>query len=54
VHEALRALNNNVCIRAADATHLVAARSAGFTEIWTSDRHMLEAAPHFRLAGRSA
>jgi predicted nucleic acid-binding protein len=53
VHESLRALPATVFIRAGDATHLVAARSEGFTEIWTSDRHMLEAARHFRLTGRS-
>ncbi len=54
VHEALRSLPNTVFIRAGDAIHLIAARSAGFTEIWTNDKHMLEAARHFRLDGRSA
>lgn len=54
VHENLRALASTVFIRAGDATHLVSARSAGFSEIWTSDRHMLDAAGHFRLTGRSA
>lgn len=53
VHEALRELASTVFIRAGDATHLVSARSAGFSEIWTSDRRMLEAARHFRLTGRS-
>lgn len=53
VHEALRMLRNTVFIRAGDATHLVSARAAGFAQIWTNDRHMLEAARHFRLAGRS-
>src|SRR5580693_8257172 len=38
VHESLRALGSTVFIRAGDATHLVSARSAGFPEIWTSDR----------------
>ena len=33
--------------------HLVTAADSGFTEIWTNDRHMLAAAPHFGLAGRS-
>lgn len=54
VHETLRGLGSAVFIRSADAIHLVSARSAGFTEFWTSDRHMLEAARHFKLKGRSA
>jgi predicted nucleic acid-binding protein len=54
VHEALRTLPGAVFIRSGDAIHLVAARMAGFTEIWTNDRHILEAAKHFRLDGRSA
>ncbi|HEY3824835.1 MAG TPA: hypothetical protein VGL82_09760 [Bryobacteraceae bacterium] len=53
VHEALRLPGNTVFIRAGDAIHLVAARVAGFSEIWTNDRHMPEAARHFRLDGRS-
>ncbi len=53
VHEALRSLAGAVFIRAGDAIHLAAARAAGFKEIWTNDRHMLEAARHFRLDGRS-
>ena len=40
-------------LRAADALHLTAAQGAGFTEIWTNDRHLLAAAPHFGLTGRS-
>lgn len=53
VHEALRELRGSVFIRSADATHLVSARNAGFAEFWTNDRHMLEAARHFGLSGRS-
>ena len=53
VHEALVTLRSAVFIRSGDATHLVSARTAGFSRIWTSDRHMLEAARHFGLAGRS-
>ncbi len=53
VHEVLRSLASTVFVRAGDAIHLVAARMAGFTEIWTSDRHILEAARHFRIDGRS-
>jgi hypothetical protein len=32
---------------------LTTARDAGELEIWTNDRHMLAAAPHFGLKGRS-
>ena len=53
VHEALRELRGSVYIRSADATHLVSARNAGFGEVWTNDRHMLDAARHFGLSGRS-
>jgi predicted nucleic acid-binding protein len=53
VHESLRKLRGSVFIRSAAATHLVAARNAGFAEVWTNDRHMLEAARHFGLSGRS-
>lgn len=37
-------------VRAGDAIHLVTAFEAGFTEIWTNDRHLLNAAPHFGLS----
>ncbi len=40
-------------IRAGDAIHLCAASEAGFTEVWTNDRHMLGAAPAFGLRGLS-
>ncbi len=40
-------------IRAGDAIHLCAANEAGFTEIWTNDRHMIGAGPAFGLRGRS-
>jgi predicted nucleic acid-binding protein len=40
-------------LRASDAVHLASAQLEGFAEIWTNDRHMLKAAPHFGLAGRS-
>ncbi len=41
-------------IRAGDAIHLTTAQEVGEMEIWTSDRHVLSAAPHFGLTGRSA
>ena len=46
-------LAKDVYLRAGDAIHLVSALEAGFTEIWTNDRHLLNAAPHFGLLGRS-
>ena len=54
VHEALRRLPGGIFLRSGDAIHLISARGAGFTEIWSNDRHLLEAAPHFRLTGRVA
>jgi len=44
----------NTFLRAGDAIHLTSAFEAGETEIWASDRHMLAAASHFGLTGRSA
>jgi predicted nucleic acid-binding protein len=43
-----------VYLRTGDAVHLTTARDAGEPEIWTSDRHVLAAAPHFGLVGRRA
>jgi predicted nucleic acid-binding protein len=40
-------------LRAGDALHLTTAQELGESEIWTNDRHLLAAAPHFGLAGRS-
>jgi predicted nucleic acid-binding protein len=40
-------------LRTGDAVHLTAARDSGVGEIWTSDRHMLAAAPYFGLEGKS-
>ncbi len=48
-----RDLPSSCFVRAYDALHLVTAADAGFSEVWTNDRHMLAAAPYFRLAGRS-
>ena len=53
VEATTRALPPSCYLRTFDALHLVTATDSGFTEIWTSDRHMLAAAPHFGLVGRS-
>ena len=42
-----------VYLRAGDAVHLTTAHDIGEAEIWTNDRHLLAAAPHFGLLGRS-
>ena len=53
VHDVLRKLGTDVFLRSGDAIHLVSARVAGFTEIWSNDRHLLDGASHFRLSGRT-
>jgi predicted nucleic acid-binding protein len=42
-------LPENVFLRAADALHLSCASDARLTEIFTSDRHLSAAAPHFGI-----
>ena len=48
----IRKLQCQTLIRAGDAIHLVTALNAGVQEIWTNDRHLLTAAPHFGIKGR--
>lgn len=48
-----RTLPKNIFLRAGDAIHVISAVEAGFHEIWTNDRHLLAAAAHFGLQGRS-
>ena len=48
-----RVLPPSCYLRTFDALHLVTAADSGFSEVWTNDRHMLAAAPHFGLIGRS-
>ena len=49
----ITALSPSMYLRAGDAVHLTAAQEAGFTEIWSSNRRLLEAAPAFGLTGKS-
>jgi len=53
VESLVAALAPGAYVRAGDAIHLVTALEAGFTEIWTNDRHLLNAAPRFGLSGKT-
>ena len=44
-------LSPDVFVRSSDTLHLVSATDHGFTEIYSSDKHLLTAAPHFGLKG---
>ncbi|HME09653.1 MAG TPA: type II toxin-antitoxin system VapC family toxin [Bryobacteraceae bacterium] len=49
----VRGLPPNVPLRAGDAIHLATALDQGEPEIWTNDRHLLAAASHFGISGKS-
>ena len=49
----IAALPSSMYLRAGDAIHLAAAQRAGFTEIWSNDKRLLQAAPAFGLTGKS-
>lgn len=49
----VRAVPSHVPIRARDAIHLATALDASETEIWTNDGHLLSAAAHVGLTGKS-
>jgi predicted nucleic acid-binding protein len=44
-------LPSTAFLRAGDALHLACAEEHGFQEVYTNDRHMLQAARYFRLTG---
>jgi predicted nucleic acid-binding protein len=47
------AMPRSVFLRSGDAVHLGTAAHSGFSEIWSNDKHLLRAAPHFGVKGRS-
>jgi predicted nucleic acid-binding protein len=53
VESLIRALPRSIYLRAGDAIHLAAAQGAGFIEIWSNDKRLLQAAPAFGLIGKS-
>ena len=42
---------NTVFVRSGDALHLACAEEQGFQEVYTNDRHMLQAARYFHVTG---
>lgn len=50
----IRSLPPHVPLRARDAIHIATALDAREPVIWTSDRHLLAAASHFGIEGKSA
>ena len=44
---------NDKYVRAGDAVHLATAIEVGELEMWTNDRHLLAAAAHVGIVGRS-
>jgi predicted nucleic acid-binding protein len=47
--ERVRRLPRSAALRAGDALHAAAAAEHGFGEIYTNDRHLMAACPHFGL-----
>jgi predicted nucleic acid-binding protein len=44
-------LPSTAFVRSGDALHLACAEEQGFSEVYTNDRHMLEAARYFHVTG---
>jgi predicted nucleic acid-binding protein len=49
----IRGVPADLPLRAGDAIHIATALESGETELWTNDRHLLAAARHFGINGRS-
>ena len=49
--KAVLGIPSTVFVRSGDALHLSCAEEHGFEEVYTNDRHMLQAARYFRVAG---
>lgn len=47
----ISALPNAVFVRSIDALHMTCAADHGYREVYTNDRHMLQAARHFHVSG---
>jgi predicted nucleic acid-binding protein len=46
-------LPSTITLRAADAVHLACAADAGFAKVYSNDKHLLNAASYFGLAGEN-
>lgn len=51
VMKAYRELPHSMFLRASDALHLACAAENGFTEIYSNDQRLIEAAAHFAIRG---
>jgi predicted nucleic acid-binding protein len=49
--QAIIDLPRTVFVRSGDALHLACAEDHGFQEVYTNDRHMVQAARYFHLTG---
>ena len=52
VVETFAGLSRHVFLRTGDAVHLLSAREFGCAAVYSSDRHLLAAAPHVGMTGR--